>query len=64
MKYPVPSEMKEWDDIDQNKAVMAGISKLYTNEQLKENYVWYERDGAWLPARRPTLNEQSNNRYS
>ena len=60
MQYPVPNELKEWEEIEQDKA----ITSFITDDLSEEDFMWYKREGHWLPARRPTIEEQLNNEFN
>jgi len=57
-----PSDLKNWDDIDQSKANLeccAGLPKKHP-----EWYDWYEHEsGIFYPHRKPTISEMHNDEF-
>ncbi len=54
-----PSNLKEWANIDQSKAVTDSVPK-----SMEYIYGWYlSTDGKYYPHRKPTVNEILNNKF-
>lgn len=54
-----PSDLKEWSEIDQSKAILNGVHITRV-----EWYGWYKSGDAYYAHRKPTLKEYENNCFN